>query len=103
MWRGGCIIRSALLEPIRKAYEQKPGLQNLLLDEALGSEVAGRADDLRTVGQTAIGLGIPSPAFSSALAYFDSLRAEHLPTNLIQAHRDYFGFQWLMPCPRTCA
>ena len=91
IWRGGCIIRSALLEPIRKAYEQKPGLQNLLLDETLGSEVAGRADDLRTVGQTAIGLGIPSPAFSSALAYFDSLRAEHLPTNLIQAQRDYFG------------
>jgi 6-phosphogluconate dehydrogenase len=91
IWRGGCIIRSALLEPIREAYTQQPHLLNLLLDDTLGKAVSERITDLRTVSQTAIGLGIPTPGFTAALTYFDSLRAEHLPANLIQAQRDYFG------------
>ena len=91
IWRGGCIIRSALLEPIREAYKQEPDLPNLLLNESLGGAVAERANDLRAVVQTAVSLGIPSLGFSSALSYFDSLRADRLPANLIQAQRDYFG------------
>ena len=91
IWRGGCIIRSALLEPIRVAYTGQPQLLNLLLNETLGNAVSKRIADLRTVAQTAIGLGIPVPGFSAALSYYDSLRAKHLPANLIQAQRDYFG------------
>ncbi len=91
IWRGGCIIRSALLEPIRTAYANQPHLLNLLLDETLGSAVAERIEDLRAVAQTAIGLGIPAPGSTAALNYFDSLRARRLPANLIQAQRDYFG------------
>jgi 6-phosphogluconate dehydrogenase len=91
IWRGGCIIRSALLEPIREAYTRQPQLLNLLLDETLGGAVAERSDDLRTVAQAAIGLGIPAPGLTAALVYYDSLRAKHLPANLIQAQRDYFG------------
>jgi len=91
IWRGGCIIRSALLEPIREAYTKQPHLLNPLLDENLGSAVAERSDDLRAVAQTAIGLGIPAPGFTTALTYYDSLRAKRLPANLIQAQRDYFG------------
>ncbi|MGB7874711.1 MAG: NADP-dependent phosphogluconate dehydrogenase [Anaerolineales bacterium] len=91
IWRGGCIIRSALLEPIRAAYANQPNLLNLLLDETLGSAVTERIANLRTVAQTAIGLGIPVPGFTAALTYYDSLRAKRLPANLIQAQRDYFG------------
>jgi len=91
IWRGGCIIRSALLEPIRAAYTKQPQLLNLLLNETLGSAAATRINDMRIVVQSAIGTGIPVPGFSAALAYYDSLRARHLPTNLIQAQRDYFG------------
>ena len=91
IWRGGCIIRSALLEPIRAAYANQPGLPNLLLDDTLGNAVSERIADLRAVTQIAIGLGFPVPGFSATLAYYDSLRAEHLPANLIQAQRDYFG------------
>ena len=91
IWRGGCIIRSALLEPIRAAYTKHPHLPNLLLDENLGQAVAEHIADLRAVAQIAIGLGIPAPGFTAALTYYDSLRAKHLPANLIQAQRDYFG------------
>jgi 6-phosphogluconate dehydrogenase len=91
IWRGGCIIRSALLEPIRAAYIRRPDLPHLLLDDALGRAVAERGADLRTVVQTTTGLGIPVPALMASLAYYDSLRAGHLPANLIQAQRDYFG------------
>jgi len=91
IWRGGCIIRSALLEPIRAAYARQPNLLNLLLDETLSKEVAERVAGLRTVAQTAIELGIPAPGFTAALSYYDSLRAKRLPANLIQAQRDYFG------------
>jgi len=91
IWRGGCIIRSALLEPIREAYSKQPHLLNLLLDETLGKAVSKYVVDLRTVARTAIELGIPAPGFTSALNYYDSLRAKRLPANLIQAQRDYFG------------
>ena len=91
IWRGGCIIRSALLEPIREAYAKRPGLRNLLLDNTLGLSISDRIADLRAVAQTGIGLGIPVPGFTAALTYFDCLRARRLPANLIQAQRDYFG------------
>jgi 6-phosphogluconate dehydrogenase len=91
IWRGGCIIRSRLLEPIRNAYRQHPDLLHLMLNETLGEAVAERINDLRGVAQTAAGLGIPAPAFMATLAYIDSLRSTHLPANLIQAQRDFFG------------
>ena len=91
IWRGGCIIRAALLEEMRQAYQAKPGLTNLLLDPGLGQKVASLQGALRQVVQTAAGIGIPAPGFGSALAYFDALRAAHLPANLVQAQRDFFG------------
>jgi 6-phosphogluconate dehydrogenase len=91
IWRGGCIIRSALLEPIVSAYHNQPNLRHLLLDESLGNAVITRLADLQHVVQTAVQLSIPVPAFMASLAYYDSLRATHLPANLIQAQRDYFG------------
>ena len=91
IWRGGCIIRSALLEPIRRAYARKPALENLLLDPGIGGEVLTRHDDLRGVVCEAAGLGIPAPALMASLGYLDSFRSEWLPASLIQAQRDYFG------------
>ena len=91
IWRGGCIIRSALLHDIRSAYEAQPNLPNLLMDHDLGQEVTSRQEDLRAVVQTAVSLGLPLPGFMSALAYFDAYRSAWLPANLIQAQRDYFG------------
>ncbi len=91
IWRGGCIIRSSLLEPIRDAYRKNPELIHLLLDHSLGEAVTERLNDLRAMTLTAIGSGIPTPGFMSTLAYIDSLRSTHLPANLIQAQRDFFG------------
>ena len=91
IWRGGCIIRSKLLEPIRDAYHQQPELMHLMLDQVLGEAVSERLADLRGLVQTAAGLSLPAPAFMAALAYIDSLSSTHLPANLIQAQRDYFG------------
>ena len=91
IWRGGCIIRSRLLEPIRLAYRQQPDLLHLMLDQTLGEAVAERINDLSGIAQTTAGLGIPAPAFMATLAYIDSLRSTHLPANLIQAQRDFFG------------
>lgn len=91
IWRGGCIIRAALLEDIRKAYRAQPGLPNLLLDPALSGAVAARQEDLRAVVQMAARSGIPTPGFMVSLAYFDGYRSPWLPANLIQAQRDYFG------------
>ncbi|MBT8119643.1 MAG: decarboxylating NADP(+)-dependent phosphogluconate dehydrogenase [Gammaproteobacteria bacterium] len=91
MWRGGCIIRSTFLGNIKDAYEKDPGLENLALDsffsEALKSAEAG----WRKAVVLAVENGIPAPAFSSALSYFDGYRSERLPANLLQAQRDYFG------------
>jgi 6-phosphogluconate dehydrogenase len=91
IWRGGCIIRAALLEAIRAAYRKQPGLPNLLRDSHFGQEVTGRQADLRSVVRAAAELGIPTPAMMVALAYFDGYRSAWLPANLIQAQRDYFG------------
>jgi 6-phosphogluconate dehydrogenase len=91
IWRAGCIIRATLLEDIRAAYARQPGLANLLLDEAFRDAVEHRQAGLRTVVQTAVGLGIPVLALSASLAYYDAYRSARLPANLTQAQRDYFG------------
>ena len=91
IWRGGCIIRSALLERIMFAYRKDPQLANLLEDPDLSEQIVLLQDGLRNVVQTAASLGIPIPGMASALFYYDSLRSSWLPANLIQAQRDYFG------------
>jgi len=91
IWRGGCIIRARLLEEIRAAYARNPGLTNLLLDPYFKDAVESRQAAMRTVVQTAVGLGIPVLATSASLAYFDAYRTARLPANLTQAQRDYFG------------
>ena len=91
IWRGGCIIRSAVLDPIMSAYKNSPSLPNLLFDSYLGGEVGKRQADLRTVVQKCAGYGFPVPALMASLAYYDGYRSEWLPANLIQAQRDYFG------------
>jgi 6-phosphogluconate dehydrogenase len=91
IWRGGCIIRAHFLHRITEAYDRQPNLANLLLDPFFKDIVESAQANWRTVVATAAQLGIPTPAFSSALAYFDSYRRERLSANLIQAQRDYFG------------
>jgi len=91
IWRGGCIIRANLLEDIRKAYQENPGVENLLLSPSLAKEVSGRRNDLQVVIHSFITLGIPAPGFMSALAYYDAYGSKQLPANLIMAQRDYFG------------
>lgn len=91
MWRAGCIIRSAFLGKIRDAYDQNPGLKNLLLDPWFTERLLGAQSGWRRVVSAAALSGIPVPAFSSALAYFDGYRCANLPANLLQAQRDYFG------------
>ena len=91
IWRGGCIIRAALLEDIRTAYKTNAELPNLLLDPPLGKKFLDRAGDLREVVRTAAALGLPAPALMATLSYFDAYRSAMLPANLIQAQRDFFG------------
>jgi len=91
MWRGGCIIRSAFLGKIKEAYDKEPNLKNLLLDNYFKSEVHATQAGWRRVIGTAVTAGIPVPAMSSALAFYDGYRRERLPANLLQAQRDYFG------------
>ena len=91
IWRGGCIIRAAVLENIRAAFERKPALENLLIDPQLGGEVARRRGDLKEVVCEAVGTGSPVPGLMASLSYLDSFRSDWLPANLIQAQRDYFG------------
>jgi 6-phosphogluconate dehydrogenase len=91
IWRAGCIIRAALLEEIGDAFRRGPDLVNLLLDAPFGEAVGQRQEAWRHVVQTAVGLGIPVPAVSASLAYYDAYRAERLPANLTQAQRDFFG------------
>ncbi len=91
IFRGGCIIRAGFLQNIKDAYDRNPELKNLFLDEYFGGIVANYQDAWRSVIATAVSRGIPVPAFSSALAYYDSYRTERLPANLLQAQRDYFG------------
>lgn len=91
IWRGGCIIRARFLQKIKDAYDRNPHLENLLLDPYF-KDIADRYQhSLRQVVASAVLNGVPVPAFSAALAYYDSYRTETLPANLIQAQRDYFG------------
>ena len=91
MWRGGCIIRSAFLGDIKKAFDKSADLNSLLLDDFFRKLIdEGQAAWRRVVSQAAM-MGIPTPAFSTALAFYDGYRSERLPANMIQAQRDYFG------------
>ncbi len=91
LWRAGCIIRAVFLTKIKDAYDRHPGLPNLLLDPYFASAIGKGGKAWRRVIATAVDLGIPVPAFSSALAYYDSYRSAVLPANLLQAQRDFFG------------
>ncbi|MBA2873354.1 NADP-dependent phosphogluconate dehydrogenase [Thermaerobacillus caldiproteolyticus] len=91
IFRGGCIIRAQFLQKIKEAYDRDPELPNLLLDPYFKDIVENYQEALREIVAIAVTRGIPVPAFSSALAYYDSYRMETLPANLIQAQRDYFG------------
>ncbi|HNQ88573.1 MAG TPA: decarboxylating NADP(+)-dependent phosphogluconate dehydrogenase [Verrucomicrobiota bacterium] len=91
MWRGGCIIRSAFLGEIKKAFDRNPQLTNLLLDPFFKKAIRSCQRSWRKVVSTAVRKGIPVPAFSTALAFYDGFRSERLPANLLQAQRDYFG------------
>lgn len=91
MWRGGCIIRSRFLGKIRDAFDKNPNLSNLLLDDFFKKVIQKCEESWRLVVSKAITLGIPVPAMTSALAFFDGYRHARLPANLLQAQRDYFG------------
>ncbi len=91
MWRGGCIIRSRFLGKIKEAFDANAGLTNLLLDPYFKGEIDKAQNGWRDVIATAVRAGIPVPAFSTALAFYDSYRTARLPANLLQAQRDYFG------------
>lgn len=91
MWRGGCIIRSAFLGEIKKAFDKNPDLENLLLDEYFTDIIKKSQTGWRKVCAAALEYGIPAPAMTSALSYYDGCRCERLPANLLQAQRDYFG------------
>jgi 6-phosphogluconate dehydrogenase len=91
IWRAGCIIRARFLGDITAAFERNPQLTNLLLDDEFRGKVSRSMPAWRKVVQLAVGRGIPVPAFSASLAYYDSYRNERLPANLIQAQRDLFG------------
>ena len=91
MWRGGCIIRSVFLGKIKEAYDKDPNLVNLLMDDYFGETIKGLVPAWREVVAYAAKAGIPMPAFSSALSYFDGYTTASLPANLLQAQRDYFG------------
>ncbi|MGD1042223.1 MAG: decarboxylating NADP(+)-dependent phosphogluconate dehydrogenase [Sedimentisphaerales bacterium] len=91
MWRGGCIIRSVFLGEIKKAFGKNPNLENLLLDPFFKRAMAKAQASWRRVVTTAVKLGIPIPAISAAMAFYDGYRHDRLPANLLQAQRDYFG------------
>jgi len=91
IWRGGCIIRSGLLEDIRAAYDDLPDLPNLLVDPKFSRYLAENQNDIREVISAAVKMGIPIPGLSAALAYYDEYRSKKMPTNLVQAQRDFFG------------
>ena len=91
LWRGGCIIRAQFLDRIKEAFDEDPGLENLLLNPYFKAAIEAGQDAWRKVLTVATAMGIPVPAFSTALAYYDSYRRAFLPANLLQAQRDYFG------------
>ena len=91
IWRGGCIIRAAMLEDFRAAFRAKRDLPNLLLDSSLSHKVMENQEDLRRVVIQAVESGVPAPALMVSLGYLDAYRSPWQPANLIQAQRDYFG------------
>ena len=91
MWRGGCIIRSVFLKDITKAYRSNPDLENLLFDDFFNKAIHNAQAGWRDVVSKGALWGIPTPAFSTALSFYDGIRSENLPANLLQAQRDYFG------------
>jgi 6-phosphogluconate dehydrogenase len=91
IWRGGCIIRARFLNRITEAYERNPDLPLLLADDYFTEAVGNSLAAWRRVVSSAAQNGLPTPAFSSSLAYYDGIRAERLPAALIQAQRDFFG------------
>ncbi|WP_166922396.1 NADP-dependent phosphogluconate dehydrogenase [Flavobacterium poyangense] len=91
IWRGGCIIRAEVLEDFRKAFAQNADLPNILLDSTIAAKLNETQKGIRTIIQFAVQNGLPAAGLMNSLAYFDAYRSENLPTNLIQAQRDYFG------------
>jgi len=91
IWRGGCIIRAGILDKIREAYTKQAELPNLLLDDFFANELIETQTGIRKIIQAGVQTGIPLPAMMSSLGYYDSYRRDWLPTNLVQAQRDYFG------------
>ncbi len=91
MWRGGCIIRSRFLSEIKKAYDKNPNLNNLLMDDFFSGVLNKYQEAWRKAVIRAVGFGVPTPAFSTALAFYDGYRTARLPANLLQAQRDFFG------------
>ena len=91
MWRGGCIIRSVFLGDIKAAFDREPKLQNLLLDKFFSTAMNKYESSWRKAIIYGIRIGVPMPAFSTALAFYDGYRTARLPANLLQAQRDFFG------------
>lgn len=91
IWRGGCIIRSEFLEDIYRAYKKDPQLEHLFLDDAIHKNLIESTSGIRSVVSDAVCHGVALPAYSAALGYFDNFRTKNMPSNLIQAQRDYFG------------
>ena len=91
MWRGGCIIRAAFLDRIKEAFDQNPELPNLLLAPYFNKQIQAAQPAWRRVVAIAVAAGLPLPAMTSALSFYDGYRRERLPANLLQALRDYFG------------
>jgi 6-phosphogluconate dehydrogenase len=91
IWRGGCIIRSSLLEPIREAFNKQPDLHSLLTADYFANSLSASQIAIRKVITYAMNCGIPVPASMASLWYYDSYRSGWMPANLIQAQRDYFG------------
>jgi len=91
MWRGGCIIRSRFLGKIKEAFDKNPDLDNLLLDDFFANTLNEYQKSWRNAVISAIQWGVPTPAFSTALSFYDGIRTERLPANLLQAQRDFFG------------
>ena len=91
MWRGGCIIRSVFLKDITNAYRQNPDLENLLFNDFFNKAIHSAQPGWRRSVSKAVEWGIPTPAFATALSFFDGYRTKDLPANLLQAQRDYFG------------
>ncbi len=91
MWRGGCIIRSAFLGKIKEAFDKNPELDDLLTDDYFSAVIRELLPAWREVAAWALTVGIPAPAFTAALSWFDGYTTARLPANLLQAQRDYFG------------